>query len=113
MLFVQKLCVTTTRPQPGLMADKKMEMREAGVSLISTEVEAPPPARPNQFERVCRPCLAELLGTMLRVYWLHVVHRERGGHGEVVAGTGAPSGCGRHGGAYGGDKVRLIPEDIL
>lgn len=50
------------------MADKKMEMCEAGVSLVSTEVKAPPPARPNQFERVFQPCLAELLGTMFFVF---------------------------------------------
>lgn len=50
------------------MADEKMEMCEAGVSLISSEVKAPPPARPNRFERVFQPCLAELLGTMFFVF---------------------------------------------
>lgn len=50
------------------MADEKMEMCEAGVSLVSSEVKAPPPPRPNQFERVFQPCLAELLGTMFFVF---------------------------------------------
>lgn len=55
-------------PDLRLMADKKMELREAGVSLVSPEVKATPPARPNQFERVFQPCLAELLGTMFFVF---------------------------------------------
>lgn len=49
------------------MADEKMEMCEAGVALVSPEVKAPP-HRPNQFERVFQPCLAELLGTMFFVF---------------------------------------------
>lgn len=48
--------------------DKKMEMCEAGASLVCPEVKAMPPARPNLFERVFQPCLAELLGTMFFVF---------------------------------------------
>lgn len=50
------------------MADEKMEMCEAGASLVCPKVKAMPPARPNQFERVFQPCLAELLGTMFFVF---------------------------------------------
>ncbi|XP_003964594.2 aquaporin-8b [Takifugu rubripes] len=50
------------------MADEKMEMCEAGASLVCPEVKAVPPARPNQFERVFQPCLAELLGTTFFVF---------------------------------------------
>lgn len=45
-----------------------MKMCEAGMSLVSSEVKALPPAKPNQFERVFQPCLAELLGTMFFVF---------------------------------------------
>ena len=50
------------------MVDEKMEMCEGGVSLVSSEVKAPPPARPNLFEKVFQPSLAELLGTMFFVF---------------------------------------------
>lgn len=50
------------------MAHEKMEMCEAGASLVCPEAKAMPPARPNQLERVFQPCLAELLGTMFFVF---------------------------------------------
>lgn len=55
------------------MADEKMEMGEAGTSLMSSsEAEKPEgrpaPLPPGRFERVFQPCLGELVGTALFVF---------------------------------------------
>lgn len=50
------------------MTDEKMELGDAGTSLMtssSPEARRPPPSR---FERVFQPCLAELVGTALFVF---------------------------------------------
>ncbi|XP_059204011.1 aquaporin-8b [Centropristis striata] len=54
------------------MADEKMEMAEAGASLMSSESSKsskPPAARPpNRFERLFQPCVGELVGTTFFVF---------------------------------------------
>nr|XP_046272549.1 aquaporin-8b [Scatophagus argus] len=50
------------------MADEKMEMGEAGTSLMSSEAKMPPARPPNKFERLYQPCLGELVGTTFFVF---------------------------------------------
>lgn len=51
----------------GVMTDEKMELGDAGTSLMtSSEARRPPP--PSRFERVFQPCLGELVGTALFVF---------------------------------------------
>lgn len=52
------------------MTDEKMELGDAGTSLMTSSEAKKSEARrpPGRFERVFQPCLAELVGTALFVF---------------------------------------------
>ncbi|XP_068999802.1 aquaporin-8b [Embiotoca jacksoni] len=76
------------------MADEKMEMTEAGVTLMTSESKQLPARPPNKFERLYQPCLGELVGTTFFVFigCVSVIENESAGrlqpalvHGLAVA----------------------------
>lgn len=49
------------------MGVEKMEMKEAGCSLME-KGQKQPATEPNRYEKLFQPCLAELVGTMFFVF---------------------------------------------
>lgn len=49
------------------MGVEKMEMEETDAALME-KAKKPPASRPNRYETLFQPCLAELLGTMFFVF---------------------------------------------